>query len=282
MKLINPSVEYWENTHQINHIARCARVCYASESGQDNYALVERLENAGHLSMFRHATNYYIIPLQKKNYFDESIDDIQLFLQEYNKCPYIHYCVDENNLYVSTNVQFIIEHEHYDEMKHLNKYLVDTEEFFKHDANKSIRRFTFCITTQISTSRELNRVSPNNIAEQSTRYCNYSKDKFGNEISVCKPHWYDDANPGAKIIYEHNLQVCENNYISLLKFLKPQDARGVLPLDTATKVVYTYTIEEWIHIINLRYRGTAGTPHPNAKIVIGEVYKQLTEMGYDV
>ena len=50
-------------------------------------------------------------------------------------------------------------------------------------------RYTFKVITQISTSRELNRVSPNNIAEQSTRYVNLSK-KNG---SICQPHWMTDA-----------------------------------------------------------------------------------------
>ena len=60
----------------------------------------------------------------------------------------------------------------------------------------------------------------------------------------------------------------------------PQDARGVLPLDTVSKVIYTYTFEEWMNIINKRYYGTTGTPHPNAKIIIGMVLDKFKEMGY--
>ena len=60
-----------------------------------------------------------------------------------------------------------------------------------------------------------------------------------------------------------------------------QDARGVLPLDTATKCVYTYSIDEWRKIIDLRYYGTTGKPHPNAKIAAGMIREQLIELGYD-
>ena len=51
--------------------------------------------------------------------------------------------------------------------------------------------------------------------------------------------------------------------------LHRQDARGVLPLDTATICIYTYSIKEWRHILDLRYYGTTGEPHPNAKIIAG-------------
>lgn len=57
--------------------------------------------------------------------------------------------------------------------------------------------------------------------------------------------------------------------------MKPEDARGVLPLDTATKVVYTYPVEKWCDILELRYYGTTGRPHPNAKLVMGMVRDQI-------
>lgn len=60
-----------------------------------------------------------------------------------------------------------------------------------------------------------------------------------------------------------------------------QDARGVLPLDTATRCVYTYSLREWRAIIDLRYYGTTGKPHPNAKIIAGMIRNNLMELGYD-
>ena len=59
------------------------------------------------------------------------------------------------------------------------------------------------------------------------------------------------------------------------------DARGVLPLDTATKCVYTYSIDEWRNIINLRYYDTTGAAHPNAKIITDMIRNNLMELGYD-
>lgn len=142
-----------------------------------------------------------------------------------------------------------------------------------------IFRLTFCITTQISTSRELNRVSPNNIAERSTRYCS-SKDG----LEICKPWWLlEDEKDGPinitnrSLAYVNACEKAEHIYRLLLdeEDMKPEDARGVLPLDTATKVIYTYSVEKWRDILDLRYYGRTGRPHPNAKLVMGMVRDQI-------
>ena len=282
MKLIKPSCEYWEQQDVVTHIARCARVCYANEKNENSYekdeALVKRLIESGHISMLRHGTLYYIVPLEIfKNKMNVSGQAIKHFIDSNINSPYIYRVYDAKYVYISTNKQFIKEHP----CKPLKFYTVTPERFFEYEVTKPIRRFTFYLTTQISTTRELNRVSPNNIAEQSTRYCNYSKDKFENEIQFCKPHWYDDADAYTKNLYIGSLTNGEFHYFKLLNDgLPPQDARGVLPLDTASKVVYTYTFSEWIEIINKRYFGTTGKPHPNAKIIIGMVLDKFKEIGY--
>lgn len=135
-----------------------------------------------------------------------------------------------------------------------------------------VYRLTFCITTQISTSRELNRVSPNNIAERSTRYCS-SKDG----LEICKPWWFDVKEKPAYCYNSYKAwKNAEEAYKAALELgMKPEDARGVLPLDTATKVIYTYTVEEWQHILDLRFYGKTGRPHPNARLVTSMVRDQI-------
>ena len=131
---------------------------------------------------------------------------------------------------------------------------------------------TMVVTTQISTSRELNRTSPNSIAEQSTRYCNLEK-KGG--VQIARPHWHDGGTRWQRMVYGFVCRVCEWGYNRLLKSgLKPQDARGVLPLDTYTVVAYTYTLADWSHILDLRYHETTGKAHPSAKI-IGEKIRNI-------
>lgn len=282
MKLIEPSCEYWGQRDVVTHIARCARVCYANEKNENSYekdeALVKRLIESGHVSMLRHGTLYYIVPLEIfKDKYNLSAQSIKHFIDFNISSPYIYRVYDAKHIYISTNKQFIKEN-HCEPLKF---YAVTPERFFEYDVTKPIRRFTFYLTTHIGVTRELNRVSPNNIAEQSTRYCNYSKDKFNNEIQFCKPHWYDNADKVAKNYYETSLKNAEYYYFMLLnEDLPPQDARGVLPLNTATKVTYTYTFEEWCNIIDKRYYGTTGKPHPDAKIIIGMVLDKFKEMGY--
>lgn len=60
--------------------------------------------------------------------------------------------------------------------------------------------------------------------------------------------------------------------------LHRQDARGVLPIDTATKCIYTYSINEWKHIIKLRSDSAA---HPNAQIISNMIKKELESLGYE-
>ena len=177
---------------------------------------------------------------------------------------------------------------------------------------KAIGRFTFEIVTQISTTRELNRVSPNNICEQSTRYCNYSTAKFDGKVAVCLPHWFStkfadntyvtdgedylfkivDPETDEIICSLVDLPSCEFDYLFgllrsvqayhtlLRQKMQPQDARGCLPLDTATKVAYTYFIDEWKHICDVRIFGTTGIPHPNAVIVITPIYEFIRDNRY--
>lgn len=74
---------------------------------------------------------------------------------------------------------------------------------------------------------------------------------------------------------------CNKYRLLVNKGMHRQDACGVLPFDTATVCIYTYSIEEWRHIIDLRYYGTTGKPHPNAKIIAGMIKDNLETCGYD-
>lgn len=272
MEIIKPQVELWVQDDPIAHVARCARICYASDKTTGNEAMYQRLIDANHKSMFRHQSMYYIIPYKGWRLAN---------LQRYEECPYIEFKHDCNNIYVSTNKQFVMEHNDFKES--YGAFEVDSLQFENTPLGFELMRYTFKVITQISTSRELNRVSPNNIAEQSTRYVNLSK-KGG---AICQPWWLKDED----IKDENNEKVteylisCNNSFMSYNNLLEvdmlPQDARGVLPLDTATVCVYTYSIGEWRHIIDLRYYGTTGAPHPNAKIIAGMIREKLIDAGHE-
>lgn len=283
MKIIEPKVELWKQGDDAKaHVARCARVCYGREIGNDE-ATVKRLLDSRHWSMFRHESVYAIIPVHERELKDYPL----LVLSS----PYIKTHTYNGNVYVATNGQFILDKLYPKFIELINMCRVTEDEFSNTEFGFDMMRYTFCVDTQISTSRELNRVSPNNIAEKSTRY-------VYEDGNICRPHWMTDeevdylnnelifeewCNSHKKAsIYRNSCNDSFNKYKLLVDIgMHRQDARGVLPLDTATRCVYTYSIDEWRAIIDLRYYGTTGKPHPNAKIIAGMIRNNLMELGYD-
>lgn len=292
MKIIEPSVGLWKQGDDVKaHVAKCARVCYGKETGNDDVT-INTLLKKHHWSMFRHESVYVI---------GEFTSRLSIALTRYDNNPYIDWTFHNDKLYIVTNGNFILDLKEQQEVNahaqvlltYINYYRVSEDTFFNNEIGYNMMRYTFCIVTQISTSRELNRVSPNNIAEQSTRYV-YKND------TICRPHWLEGYNIvhniyGKYIVYKDGkedndinhkvftyFQSCKNsfdNYRFLVNAgLHRQDARGVLPIDTATKCIYTYSINEWKHIIKLRSDSAA---HPNAQIISNMIKKELEELGYE-
>lgn len=263
MKIIEPKVELLSelNISPESHIARCSRTCYGREDKEPNQEtdkkMVEGLIKRGHLSMLRHSSVYL-------SFIGNLPTD---FISEYVNTKRL----GDNYICASTNKQFMLESDNKAELNNYTplEFLKLCEKF---PELFEIYRLTFCITTQISTSRELNRKSPNAIAEKSTRYCS-SKDG----LLICRPWWYDEDTL-ARDMYKANMKYLETAYKYLLGAgMKPEDARGILPLDTATKVIYTYSIEEWQHILDLRLYDKTGKAHPNAHVVMQMVRDQINE-----
>lgn len=273
MRLINVKAEIWHQNDEIDHIARCARVCYASDKTSLNSQMVDNLRKNNHINMFRHNSIHYMIRKDEKKYLS-----IRQFIGTYKDCPYVHYGISNNWLYITTNGQFTIENPNFTDK--LSKYQVSNNFFNTNCPIDNLKRYTICVTTQISTTRELNRVSPNNIAEQSTRYVNFGK-KGG--IGIAIPHFYNTLVRFDKFMARLAWRIDEFFYNYFLnKGLKPQDAREFLPLCSYSKAVYTYTIGEWKHILDLRYFGTTGKPHPNAFTIASQIKELFEEEGIKI
>ena len=327
MKLIKPSVKHIQLDDNIQQIGYAASICYNSDK-KGTVEWLDQLWKAGHRSPFRHAANYYIIPKY-------SVGQELLFSFKYS--PYVGYYDDYRNgvVFVSFNEQYRRENNY---LNFLNVYKVNELNFIA-EANKNdcigealnLLYHTFEIVTQISTSRELNRISPNSICEQSTRYCNFTKEKYESHIKFCEPHWLDattyyekdkEIESNERIFFKENgklmaqvgsanievntlyplatkgipqtdnssliysnyiatdwIKNCldaEDKYFTSIRYgMKPEDARGLLPLDVATKCIYTYRLEEWNHFLDLRLFGRTGKPHPNAKIIANMIFNIL-------
>ena len=287
MKIIEPNVELWTQTDIVPHVARCARICYHKETSNDD-KLYTSLLNRKHNSMFRHATYYFIIP---HKYIPKWLNDYFNAICFGAKIIGIDIDFVRGTYYIVTNGNWNLDHQGL--LTDINNYMVSAKEFANADEVAwNMMRYTFKVTTQISTSRELNRVSPNNISEQSTRY-------VYEDGTICRPHWmtkeeaeYINTEPilNDDWIVNHAfakryIWTIDNSfhwYKELINDgLSREDARGVLPIDTATRCVYTYSVDEWRAIIDLRYYGVTGKPHPNAKLIAGMIREELMDLGYD-
>lgn len=137
-------------------------------------------------------------------------------------------------------------------------------------------------------------------AQESTRYCNYSKDKFGNELTCIIPNWLDlkDGSYSIKDVEEpydrcliidrctneegaafvRALCYAEKEYFHLIQLgWKPQQARAVLPNSLKTELVMTGTIEQWKGFFKLR---DAGSAHPQAYELAHPLHEEFIKRGY--
>ena len=120
-------------------------------------------------------------------------------------------------------------------------------------------------------SHELVRHRMASFAQESTRYCNYTKDKFGNGITFIYPDY--DFTSEQFLEWTKCLEICEKTYNDLVSSgVSPQIARSVLPNATKTEVVVTANWREWRHILDLRADKTA---HPDIRKLMLELLEEL-------
>lgn len=133
-------------------------------------------------------------------------------------------------------------------------------------------------------SHELVRHRLASFAQESTRYCNYSKDDFGSEITFIIPEYLDYKSAGWNT-WKETMKACEDAYFKLLDIgLTPQEARAVLPNSLKTEVVMTANLREWRHFFKLRALGTTGKPHPQmleVTVPLLEDFKQMIPVVFD-
>lgn len=289
MKILEPSIEIIPQevgmVGALKHIEKVGRTCYKSEdkiTEDSHIRFVDMLIEHEHYAMLEHATIYLTIPLEK-----EGLIDI------YDKNPYSRVVKPKGDeyAYITTNSRVIIENDWQCDMEYMVGF-----------PTKHARRLTIKFSTQIAISREFNRHRVNSMAEQSTRYCNYSKDKFGEEISINLPSWiYSQEIPSMidikgmceEVLVEEDSMwtaleywlfanmACEHSYLNLIRLgWTPQQARTVLPLDTHTELIHTAFIDDWKHFVDLRYHGTTGKPHPDAYQIASMLYEKLKELKY--
>lgn len=124
-------------------------------------------------------------------------------------------------------------------------------------------------------SHEIVRHRMASYCQESTRYCNYSNDSFGGEITVIRPNFLVEGTEGWQYWREACL-TAERRYFELLNFgCTPQEARAVLPNSLKTEVVMTANLREWRHFFKLR---TAQAAHPQMREVATLLLRRMQEL----
>lgn len=296
MKNNLPQFEIWNQEPGMDgiyrQVERAGRVCYKSEdhcTAESARPFVERMIKSDHTAMLEHATVYLLYRDGDTASAEQGGDAAVEAWQRYERNKFSKVSTVDGCHYVTTNLRVLAENQWLADLDHLTEPLAHHE-----------RRVTVHFTTQIATTREFNRHRANSMAEQSTRYCNYSKDKFGNEISINIPEWVralsveepaqidflelaKKVTEGQADDYENWLfanLAAERAYMNLIALgRKPQEARAILPLDTNTELIHTAFVSDWKHFFDLRAQGTTGAPHPDAKVLALPLYDEFCRLG---
>jgi thymidylate synthase (FAD) len=121
-------------------------------------------------------------------------------------------------------------------------------------------------------SHEIVRHRLASYTQESTRYCNYSKGKFGNELTIIKPSFWEE-NDEKFLIWKNTIAFIEKSYKELIqKGALPQEARNILPNSLKTEIVMTMNLREWRHFFNLR---TSEGAHPQMREIAIPLLKEF-------
>ncbi len=303
MNIITPLVQIINQNYDLDsiykHIELCGRTCYRSQNKitEDSAKrFVDNLIKSGHGSVLEHGTIYLTIPITPETSY--RID--RYMINKYSKAK-----IDINKYvyHITTNLRVLVENNWMGDLK----YLCEPTEHHE-------KRITVKFITGIDISRETNRHRVNSISEESTRYCNYSLGKFGNNINIalntdideqdvinCAETWdscWDDNRLNEDRLFRTMCLKIENNKDDLFGIVdtwffanlacewaykrlislgwKAQQARRILPLDTQTELVHTAFISDWKHFLSLRSPkyGATGV-HPDAAYLADELYDLL-------
>ena len=312
MRLIKPSFEIKEQESGLSGIYKqiewAGRHCYKSldkiteDSAKE---FVDRMIKSGHGAMLEHGTVYLKVLLNNELVLEDaygennSVSAYNRYIN--NKYSKVNYrdglenifttnTVEPGYAYITTNLRVLVENDWLDDLK----YLCEPTEYHE-------KRHTVKFITDQGILREFTRHRTQSFAVESTRYCNYSKDKFNNEITYILPPWMDEAQLGthdpkkiikqangfnewandediSEIVFLLSLARAEEAYLGLINTgWQPQQARNVLPLATKCEMIMTGFASDWKHFCSLR---TPSSAHPQARELAIPLMEEFKNKGY--
>ena len=276
MKLIKQSFEFINQTDFSlvgikKHIERCARVSYKSEEKitETSYEkFVNMLESRGHDRPLEFGTVHLEIDMGPRDIIIDTLTNRGMLNQLWWKETY-----KNGKVYVTTNYRYYLA---------IKKVYPNIDKYFTEEDNEYYpKRYTVHMILDRGVMDEFRtHVGLSHLAE-STRYCNYSKDKFNNEVTFIKPCWVnisttDSAVYDASINGDYFIQAledAENWYLSLLKEgWTPQQARSVLPLGIKSELISCGFEDSWENFFERR---DAPDAHPMAQEIAEPMHEEF-------
>lgn len=296
-RLVENSFDEVKNDDFFDKIALVAHNCYQvkEKDHQSNIGFIQRLIQSQHLAMIEHYSFTFEIPE----------NDYKEFLSLNNSFFHVVSFVDPfgiSKFLLSTSLRPVLENLNTEDI-HLKKLIsniiastpeevialfpkVDNATIypcFDLEANKAdlpslvydkMKYVTYHLVTDRGVTHEIVRHRLCSFAQESTRYCNYTKDKFDNCLTFMKPLGYEEW----KDTYDSFYQKCCDTYFDLIsKGATPDQARSVLPNSIKASIMVTCNIEEWKKIFELR---TDSHAHEDIRRLMGLVKADMTEKGY--
>lgn len=289
MRLIKPSFEIWEQESGLEgvykQIERAGRVCYKSEdkiAEGTAKAFVDRMIASGHGAMLEHGTVYLMIDCSGR-LLDVANKYVNNKYSEWTLHPDgVHYCI-------TTNYRVLLQNGWLNDLE----YQCEPTEYHE-------KRITVKFVCDRGVSHEFVRHRVFSFAQESTRYCNYSKGKFGYQLTCIIPSWLgleegsysledveekydkcliiDRCKNAEEASFVRALCHAEREYFDLLELnWKAQQARDVLPNSLKTELVVTGTIKQWEDFFKLR---DASSAHPQAYELAHSLHEEFIKRGY--
>nr|UWG14808.1 MAG: Thymidylate synthase complementing protein [Bacteriophage sp.]DAK91948.1 MAG TPA: Thymidylate synthase complementing protein [Caudoviricetes sp.] len=281
MKLIKPSFTILHQAPGLEGVYKqielAGRTCYKSEdkiTPDSAKAFVERMINSGHGAMLEHGTVYLgmpietIIPIEANGWGKYESN-------KYSKGGVVCSINGEKRVAITTNLRVLVENGWLDDLQ----YICEPTKYHE-------KRITVRFICDRGVSHEFVRHRVFSFAQESTRYCNYSKDKFGNELTFIQPCYLNEAelaqygpyhlvsrNKSPESIFICSLNNAEKDYLTLIESgWKAQEARAVLPNALKTELVMTGFVTDWQHFFDLR---CASNAHPQARELAIPLYEEF-------
>lgn len=274
MELIKPSWEILEQESGIDGIykaiERAGRTCYKSEDKiTENSArpFVDRMIKSQHLAMCEHGTVYLKVVGDERMSEKYQNNPYSRVILRYPKgdIPNIH-CIPTH--YITTNFRVLIEKGWLNDLK----FVCEPTEF--HEKRVCVR-----YVSDIHFYKDITRHRVFSWAIESTRFCNYMKQKFGSSITFATPIWLKEEEE--ELEFEEDLRVIESLYFKWIKKgWQPQQAAYFLIQGTKAEIIMTGFVSDYKHFFDLRSEiARTGNPHPTVVELIEPLRQEFIKRG---